>query len=123
MRRPEFIGVVTGVVPLRSGGVAGDKPDTAFGGSGVTGVGQDWRGGPDELIGWTPVARTGPGMRERRRELSGRVRITPARNLGRGEGKSGALRPGLASARGERCLGPRFRHEMGPNRPAVTRAR
>jgi hypothetical protein len=37
--------------------------------------------------------------REQQREHSGRVRITPASNPGHGEGKSSALRPGIASAR------------------------
>jgi hypothetical protein len=54
-------------------------------------------------------------MREQRRELSRWVRVTSARNLGHGEGKLGALRAGLAPARGERRLGPRHKHRARLN--------
>jgi hypothetical protein len=67
--------------------------------------------------------RTGSGTRERQRELSGWVGVTPARNPGHGEGKSGALRPGLAPVRGKRRLGPRHRHGARLNRSDAERAR
>jgi hypothetical protein len=42
--------------------------------------------GPDELDGGVPAVRTGPKASEWRRGYSGRVGVTPASNLGRGEG-------------------------------------
>jgi hypothetical protein len=61
-------------------------------GSGVAGVGWNWRRGPSELTGEAPAARTGPKAREQRRGCFRWVGVTPERNLGRGEGHSGALK-------------------------------
>jgi hypothetical protein len=51
--------------------------------------------------------RTGLGKRELQRERSGRVGVTPTSNPGRGEGKSGALRPGLAPREEGEYNGPK----------------
>jgi hypothetical protein len=42
-------------------------------------------------------------VRERQREISGQIKGTLARNPGRGEGESGALRLELAPSREEEC--------------------
>jgi hypothetical protein len=65
---------------------------------------RNWPGpvrGPGELNGGIPAVRTGLGEREWRRKCSERVGVTPVSNPRRGEGQSGALRPGLAPAREE----------------------
>jgi hypothetical protein len=69
------------------------------------------------------AVRTRPGTRERRREFSGRVEITPVRNPSRGDGESGVLRLGLALVRGEIHLGLRHGHWTGLNRLSVAWAR
>jgi hypothetical protein len=69
------------------------------------------------------VTRTGLRTRERRRECSGRVGITLASNLDRGEGKSGALRLGLAPTREVECYRPKQGHRARLNRPVIARAR
>jgi hypothetical protein len=90
-------------------------------GSKVTGVGQDRREEPGELTGGVPATRPGPEMGERRRGTSGWVEVTPARNPGREEGKSGALRLGLAPTRVGECSGPTQGHETGLGWPITTR--
>jgi hypothetical protein len=52
-------------------------------------------------------------------ESSGRVGVTPAKNLGRGEGRSGAIRLRLALARVGECHGPTQGHETGLNWPVT----
>jgi hypothetical protein len=42
VRHPGVNSAMTGATPVRCGGAAEDRADMAFGGSGVTGVGQDW---------------------------------------------------------------------------------
>jgi hypothetical protein len=79
----------------------------------VVGVGWNWRGGPGELTGGAPVAITGAEAREQCRGCSGRVWMTPARNLGRGEGESSVLRLGLAPAREGERYGPQPGLGMG----------
>jgi hypothetical protein len=59
---------------------------------------------------------------EWRRGNSGRVEVTPASNLGCGEGRSGAPRPTQGSVRDVGCLGPKRKHEAGLNRPDTERA-
>jgi hypothetical protein len=90
------------------------------------GVGQDRREEPGEVTGGVPATRPGPEMGERWRRSSGRVRVTPARNAGHGEGQLGALRLGLAPAGGRGVLwantGARggaelASHHAGPSEP------
>jgi hypothetical protein len=52
-----------------------------------------------ELVGKTSAVSMGPGAGDQRSEVLRSSRVTPARNLGRREAESGALRPGLAPAR------------------------
>jgi hypothetical protein len=91
---------------LLGGEVAGARAGVGYTGFEVTGVGQDRREGPGELTGVIPATRQGPETRERRRESFERVEVTPARNLGRGERQSSALRLGLAPTRVWECYGP-----------------
>jgi hypothetical protein len=101
--------------------VAGARAGVGYRGSEVTGVGQDRREGPDKLTGGIPATRPGPETRERWRESSGWVEVTPASNPDRGEGQSGALRLRLASTRVGKCYGPTQRHDTGPIWPDTVR--
>jgi hypothetical protein len=69
-------------------------------------VSRNWRGGLSELTSGAPATRTGPEVRERRRECTGRVGITPARNPSHRERGSGALKLELAPAREGEHYGP-----------------
>jgi hypothetical protein len=61
--------------------------------------------------------------RERWRDSSRRVGVTPARNPGRREGESGALRLGLAPVRQGECHGLTQGLETGPIWPGTARGR
>jgi hypothetical protein len=91
--------------PAHGGEVTGARAGAGYRGSEVIGVGQDWREGPDELAGGVPATRLRPGARERWRESSGRIRVTPARNSDHGEGESGVLRLGLAPTGKGKAMG------------------
>jgi hypothetical protein len=67
--------------PLHGGEGTGDKADTVAGGSRVASQGWSWLGRSGELIGETPVARTGLQTGEQRRKVLQAGRLTPARNL------------------------------------------
>jgi hypothetical protein len=82
-----------GATPIRCGEVTGDGVGAGSKGFEVTGVGQDRRGGPDELTSGAPAVRIGLGTRERQRVRSVRIGITPVSNPGHEEGKSGVIRP------------------------------
>jgi hypothetical protein len=97
--RAGVYGLVAGAAPVCGGKVAEDEADTATEGFGIAEAGWNKCGGLDEHTGGAPATRMGPGTRERRRKCSEWVRVTPARNLGRGEGESGVLRHRLAPAR------------------------
>jgi hypothetical protein len=58
-------------------------------------------------------------MRERRREHSRQVGVTPASNPSHKELKSVALRPGLAPVREVECYGPNQGPGVGLNQPAI----
>jgi hypothetical protein len=72
--------------PAHNGEVAGDRAGADSRAFEVAGDGLDWRGGPRELTGGTPAARTGSEARERWRGCSRRVEGTFVRNPGCGEG-------------------------------------
>jgi hypothetical protein len=108
---------------LLGGEVAGAGAGVGYRGSEVTGVGQDLREGPSELTGGIPATRPGPEMREQWRESFGRVRVTPARNTGRGQGQSGALRLGQAPTRVGECYGSTQGHDARLNWPVTASGR
>jgi hypothetical protein len=103
-----------GAVPAHGGKVTGVGAGVGSRGFEVTEVGQDRREGPSELTGGTSATRPRPETRERRRECSGRVGVTPARNLGHGEGQSGALRLILAPVKEGECHGSKQGLKTGP---------
>jgi hypothetical protein len=106
--------------PAHSGEVAEAGAGASYRGSEVTGVGQDRRERPDELTGGVLATRPRLGVRERWRESSRRVMVTPARNPSRGGGgESGALRLGLAPASAGECYEPTQGHGARLNWPVT----
>jgi hypothetical protein len=110
-----------GAAPAHGGVVTRAGAGAGYRGPEVTGVGQDLREGPDELVGGVPATRPRPGARERRRESFERVGITLARNPSHGEGESGVLRLVLAPVREEECYGTTHGLGMGSIWPDTAR--
>jgi hypothetical protein len=67
------------------------------------------------------ATRLGLEMGEQRRGSSGRVGVTPTKNLGREEGRLGVIRLGLALARIGECYEPTQGHGSGLNWLDTTR--
>jgi hypothetical protein len=110
-----------GTAPAHSGEFTGARAGAGYRGSEATGVGQDRREGPDKLGGGVPATRPRPGARERQRESSRRIRVTPVRNPNHGEGESSMLRFGLSSVREGECYGPMQGHSARLNWPVTAR--
>jgi hypothetical protein len=77
-----------GAAPSRDGEVTGVGAGACYDGSGVAGVGQNWRGRLDELDVGVVATRPGSERGERWRKGSGRVGAIPVRNSDHREGQS-----------------------------------
>ena len=95
-----------GTTLAQSGEVTEAGAGVGYGGFEAAGVGQNYRGGLDEHAEGVSATRPGSERGEWRRENSGRVDITPARNSDRWERQSTAIGLGLVPVEVGERYGP-----------------